>query len=64
MKQQENTGAITDESVVHKARAWRQRDREAIASPDHEAKRAEYYARQQLREAVDLLDKAGAARSQ
>jgi len=54
MTQQENVETTPDETVVRRARIWRDRDKAAIGGCDR-AKRAEYRARQQLREAVDLL---------
>lgn len=50
----ENTGTTTDEKIAWLARIWRQADQEAIASKGNAPKqRAEYWARQLLRQAVD-----------
>lgn len=50
----EVAGASTDEKVAWLARVWRQADRDAIADKDSVTKqRAEYWARQLLRQAVD-----------
>lgn len=59
---QEKTGATPEEKVVHAAQVWRDRDKAAIASGCNQAKRAEYRARQQLREAADLLATGDARR--
>jgi hypothetical protein len=64
MTQQENVRATPDEKVVHRAKAWRDRDKEATANRCDDTKRAEYFARQQLREAVDMLEKKGSADQQ
>ena len=61
MTQQENTKATPDERIVHQARVWRRRDQEAIANSCSRTKRAEYLARQQLREVVDMLEKKAGA---
>lgn len=59
MADQENVRATPDEKVVHRAKVWRDRDREATANRCDATRRAEYHARQQLREVVDLLEKNG-----
>jgi len=52
----ENMGATADEKIAWLARVWRQADRDAIADKDSTAKqRAEYWARQLLRQAVDAV---------
>jgi hypothetical protein len=49
------THATADEKIAWFARVWRQADREAIADRDDEQKRrAEYWARSALRQAVDM----------
>jgi|GEM_PF-2213156 len=62
MPPQENRMATPDEKVVHQVEVWRDRDKEAIANPCDATKRAEYRARQQLREAADMLKKRTTAR--
>jgi len=48
------TPATPDEKIVHFAKQWRERDRDAIAAkPDRDKERAEYRARQQLRQVID-----------
>lgn len=58
----ESRTATPDEKVVHRAKVWRDRDKEATASRCQDTKRAEYLARQQLREAVDMLEKRNTAK--
>jgi len=49
------TGATADEKIAWCARVWRQADKEAIADRDDEQKRrAEYWARSALRQAIDM----------
>lgn len=49
-----------DEKIVHFAKEWRRHDRQAIAAkPDRDTERAEYRARQQLRQVIDLAGEAG-----
>jgi uncharacterized membrane protein len=61
MPDQENHRATPDEKIAHQAKAWRRFDKAAIADKCDSARRAEYHARQQLREAVDTLDKKDSA---
>jgi len=50
----ETPAAIVDEKIAWFARVWRQADQAAIADKGSEPKRrAEYWARQQLRQAID-----------
>jgi len=56
MHEQEETRATPEEKVAHRARLWRASDKAAIGSSCSKVKRAEYLARQQLREAVDMLE--------
>lgn len=50
----ENPAATGDDKIAWLARVWRQADRDAIADKDSTTKqRAEYWARQLLRQAVD-----------
>jgi hypothetical protein len=58
MPDQEHNKATPGEKVVHQAKVWRDRDKAAIANRCDDTKRAEYLARQRLREAVDLLEKS------
>lgn len=61
MYKQEETETTPEEKVTHHARVWRACDKAAIGSSCRKAKSAEYLARQQLRQAVDMLEqKAGA----
>jgi hypothetical protein len=62
MPDQDHSEATAGEKVVHQATVWRDRDKEAIANRCEDTKRAEYLARQRLREAVDLLEKSSGAR--
>ena len=49
-----NTGTTANDKVLWLARVWRQADQAAIADRDSIPKRrAEYWARQLLRQAVD-----------
>jgi len=57
MPDQEHIEASPDEAVVHHVKVWRARDRAAIGNPCIQTKRAEYLARQRLREVADLLQK-------
>jgi hypothetical protein len=57
MAHQEDRRATPGEKVVQQAKVWRDRDKAAIANRCDDTKRAEYFARQQLREAVDMLEK-------
>lgn len=59
MGDQEKRTPTPNDIVVSKARAWRDRDKAAISNRCDDTKRAEYHARQQLREAVDMLEKKG-----
>ena len=58
MPEQEHSQATPAEKVAHQAKAWRDRDKEAIANRCDDTRRAEYLARQRLREAVDLAEKS------
>lgn len=52
---EESKKGTPDEKIVSKAKVWRFKDRKASAAgASSEDKRAEYHARNQLREAVDL----------
>ena len=55
MSDQETKKATPDEKIAHAAREWRPLDKAAIANKCDSTKRAEYHARQKLREAVDTL---------
>ena len=58
MQGQETNKATPDEKIAHQARTWREVDRDAIANKqDPQKQRAEYRARQQLR---NVIDNAGA----
>lgn len=61
MPDHENHRATPDEKIAHQAKKWRRCDKAAIADKSDSTKRAEYHARQQLREAVDMLDKNDSA---
>ena len=53
-----NDHAIDDEKIAWFARVWRQADKEAIADrDDQQKKRAEYWARQALRQAIDMAER-------
>jgi len=58
MPDQKHSKGTPDERVAYQARVWRDRDKEAIANRCTATQRAEYLARQQLREVVDLLEKS------
>jgi hypothetical protein len=53
MQDQENRKATPDEKIAHQARNWRKHDREAASNRCDNTRRAEYHARQKLREAID-----------
>lgn len=54
MPHQETNQATPQEQIAHFAETWRQLDREACADKrSRDKQRAEYRARQQLREVVD-----------
>jgi len=54
----ENTNASPDEKIAWWARVWRQADKEAIADrSDEQKKRAEYWARSALRQAIDMAER-------
>jgi hypothetical protein len=61
MADQENRTPTPEDIVVRQARAWRDRDKAAIANRCDDTKRAEHFARKQLREAVDMLEKKSGA---
>jgi hypothetical protein len=61
MTDKEYSTQTPDERVVQRARVWRDRDKAANARPCNDTKRAEYFARRQLREAVDQLEQKRAA---
>jgi hypothetical protein len=61
MADQENRTPTPEDIVVRQARAWRDRDKAAIANRCDDTKRAEHFARKQLREAVDMLEKRSSA---
>lgn len=47
-----------DEKIAWLARVWRQADKDAIADRSDEPKqRAEYWARQALRQAIDMAER-------
>lgn len=49
-----NTDPTADEKIVWFARVWRQADKDAIANKrEEQLQRAEYWARQLLRQAID-----------
>lgn len=49
-----NTSPTADEKIAWFARVWRQADKDAIADKgDDQKKRAEFWARQALRQAID-----------
>lgn len=50
----ENTTTTADQKIAWFAQIWRQADKDAIADRDDEQKkRAEFWARQALRQAID-----------
>lgn len=52
------TPATADEKIAWFARVWRQADKDAIADRDDEQKRrAEYWARSALRQAIDMAER-------
>ncbi len=52
---QESKKGTPDQKIVHQAQVWRQRDRVAIDhKSDREKQTAEYRARQQLRDVIDM----------
>lgn len=52
------THATEDEKIAWLARVWRQADKDAIANRSDEPKqRAEYWARQALRQAIDMAER-------
>jgi hypothetical protein len=53
MQDQENRKATPDEKIAHQARNWRARDKDATVNRSDKSRRAEYHARQKLREAID-----------
>lgn len=53
MKDQESRKATPDEKIAHQARQWRACDKDAVANRSDITRRAEYQARQKLREAID-----------
>jgi len=54
----ENTQATADEKIAWFARIWRQAEKEAIADrSDEQKKRAEYWARSALRQAIDMAER-------
>ena len=57
MQDQNNRKATPDEKIAHQAREWRVYDQAAIGNKTDEARRAEYNARQKLREVVDTVGK-------
>ncbi|MBQ5963168.1 hypothetical protein [Massilia sp. ZL223] len=49
---------LTDDAkIARKARTWRQFDKQFAANKTDSTRKAEYYARQQLREAIDTEGK-------
>ena len=54
-----NTPATATEKIAWFARVWRQADKESIADRDDEQKkRAEYWARSALRQAIDMAERS------
>jgi hypothetical protein len=54
MPDQETKQATPEERIAHQAQTWRSIDKEAVANKqDRFKQRAEYRARQQLREVID-----------
>jgi len=52
------TTTTADEKIAWFARVWRQADKDAIADRDDEQKRrAEYWARSALRQAIDMAER-------
>ena len=52
------TTPIDDEKIAWFARVWRRADKDAIADRDDEQKkRAEYWARQALLQAIDMAER-------
>lgn len=52
------THATSDEQIAWFARVWRQADKDAIADrSDEQKKRAEYWARSALRQAIDMAER-------
>lgn len=55
MQDQKNRKATPDEKIAQAAREWRPLDKAAIGNPCDQTKKAEYRARQHLREVVDTV---------
>ena len=54
----ENTNASPDEKIAWFARVWRQAEKAAIGDrSDEQKQRAEYWARQTLRQAIDMAER-------
>jgi len=56
MKDDQNRKATPEEKIAHQARNWRACEKKAIAHRNDNTKRAEYQARQKLREAIDTQE--------
>lgn len=54
---QEDTKQQAEGKIVARAIEWRERDIDAIADKTNEKKRAEYHAKQRLRDAIDQARK-------
>lgn len=61
MHDHETPGATPDEKLEHQLRTWRRFDKAAIANRSDSTRRAEYHARQKLRETADRLEKKDGA---
>lgn len=55
MQGQETKKATPDEKIAHQARTWRDCDKAAIANRNDNTRKAEYHARQKLREVIDTV---------
>ncbi|HAV37436.1 MAG TPA: hypothetical protein DCX52_13970 [Massilia sp.] len=56
MQAQETNKATPDERIAHQAKTWRSIDKAAVADKkDPQKQRAEYHARQQLRQVIDTV---------
>ncbi|MGZ4819353.1 MAG: hypothetical protein ACXVZJ_12045 [Terriglobales bacterium] len=55
MQEQQNHKATPDEKIAHAAREWRPLDKAAIANKCDSTRKAEYHARQKLREVIDTV---------
>lgn len=56
MQDEENRKATPEERIANQALNWRACDKEAIANRSDSTRRAEYRARQRLREVIDTQE--------